>query len=129
MGLTAVKTFSIVHDFLNDKLGFGYGPTGLSSQSSGWWTESMKKPKKRLSNIPLNNNRYGAHDWGNNYLGFSYGADGFTFQNSSFAQKAWSEFMNIVNVPLMSPLAVSNLVGPGMLPWLRDYYENLQKGS
>jgi hypothetical protein len=38
---TIVEAFSGVHDFLNDHLGFAYGPTGLAAQNTGFWTALM----------------------------------------------------------------------------------------
>ncbi len=38
---TVVEAFSGVHDFLNDNLGFAYGPTGLAAQDESWWTALM----------------------------------------------------------------------------------------
>ncbi len=67
----------------------------------------------------------GAHDFLNHYIGFGYGEDGFTYQNPSFGHRVWTNVMNVINIPLSSPLAFNNMVTPEMAVWLQDYYDSL----
>ncbi|MDR0247766.1 MAG: hypothetical protein LBI16_05175 [Burkholderiales bacterium] len=51
-----VEVFSGAHDFLNDHLGFAYGPTGLAAQNAGFWTAFMNFANIGLSApLALNN--------------------------------------------------------------------------
>jgi hypothetical protein len=69
----------------------------------------------------------GAHDFFNNIFGGGYGTDGFALQGASFGDRLWIDGMNVVNIPLAAPFALSTLIDPAMVPFLQAYYDSLRK--